>query len=68
MSYFEWTQNLQQFRWEDDLVNQELRKILRKAYHEVRSKVEARGYTYREGAFEIGVERVARAVELRGFV
>ena len=68
VSYFEWTQNLQQFRWEEDLVNQELRKILRKAYHEVRSKVEARGYTYREGAFEIGVERVARAVELRGFV
>jgi len=68
VSYFEWTQNLQQFRWEEDRVNRELRKILCKAYEEVRAKVEARSYTHREGAFEIGVERVARAVELRGFV
>ena len=68
VSYFDWTQNLQQFRWEEDRVNRELRKILCKAYEEVRAKVEARSYTHREGAFEIGVEKVARAVELRGFV
>ena len=68
VSYFEWTQNLQQFRWEEVRVNQELRKILLKAYEDVRARVINRGYTHREAAFETGVERVARAVELRGFV
>ena len=68
VSYFEWTQNIQEFRWEEDRVNQELGKILHKAYDEVQARVIDRGYTHREAAFDIGVERVARAVELRGFV
>ena len=68
VSYFEWTQNLQEFRWEEDRVNEELRKIIVAAYHEVRNKAVSRGITYRLAALEIGVERVARAVELRGFV
>jgi glutamate dehydrogenase (NAD(P)+) len=68
VSYFEWTQNLQEFRWEEDRVNGELRKIIVAAYHEVHNKAVSRGITYRLAALEIGVERVARAVELRGFV
>ena len=44
-------------------VNQALHEILCNACAEVRARVEARGYTHREGAFEICVERVARAVE-----
>ena len=68
VSYFEWTQNLQEFRWEEEHVNEELRKIMARAYREVHEKAAAEGITYREAAFEIGVERVARAVELRGFV
>jgi glutamate dehydrogenase (NAD(P)+) len=68
VSYFEWTQNLQEFRWDESRVNEELRKIIVAAYHEVRNKAVSRGITYRLAALEIGVERVARAVELRGFV
>jgi glutamate dehydrogenase (NAD(P)+) len=68
VSYFEWTQNLQEFRWEEDRVNDELHKIILRAYREVREKVASDGTTYRQAAFEIGVQRVARAVELRGFV
>lgn len=68
VSYFEWTQNLQEFRWEEDHVNKELGKILSRAYKEVRCRVVKEGITYREAAFEIGVERVAKAASLRGFV
>ncbi len=68
VSYFEWTQNLQEFRWEESRVNDELRKIMLRAYHEVHSKAIDDRITYREAAFEIGVQRVAQAVELRGFV
>ena len=68
VSYFEWTQNLQEFRWEEDRVKEELRKVIVQAYRAVHEKARADGITYREAAFEIGVGRVAQAVNLRGFV
>ena len=68
VSYFEWTQNLQEFHWEEDHVNEELRKTILKAYREVFQRAKSEKISYRQAAFEIGVRRVARAVELRGFV
>ena len=68
VSYFEWTQNLQEFHWEESRVNEELKKTMLKAYREVRTRSADEGITHRQAAFQIGVQRVARAVELRGFV
>ena len=68
VSYFEWTQNLQEFRWEENRVNEELLKIMDLGYQAVREKAASQSITHRQAAFQIGVERVARAVELRGFV
>ena len=68
VSYFEWTQNLQEFRWEESRVNEELIKTMARGYREVQEKVASQGVTHRQAAFQIGVERVARTVELRGFV
>jgi glutamate dehydrogenase (NAD(P)+) len=68
VSYFEWTQNLQEFRWEEDRVNTELKKVMARAYRAVRERVIAQGINYRQAAFDIGVDRVAQAVNLRGFV
>lgn len=68
VSYFEWTQNLQEFRWEEDRVNQELKKIILRSYREVRERAQKGQITPRAASFEIGVERVARVVEMRGFV
>ena len=68
VSYFEWTQNLQEFHWEESRVNEELKKTMLRAYHEVRARSTSEGITHRQASFEIGVQRVVRAVELRGFV
>lgn len=68
VSYFEWTQNLQEFRWEEDRVNEELRKVMARAYRAVHEKVTSEGINHRQAAFEIVVQRVAQAVTLRGFV
>lgn len=68
VSYFEWTQNLQEFRWEESRVNEELKKTMLRAYYEVQNRSLEQKITYRMASFEIGVQRVARAVELRGFV
>lgn len=68
VSYFEWAQNLQEFHWEEEKVNRELRKKMSVAFHAVIERSNSDGISYREAAFDIAVERVARAVELRGFV
>ncbi len=69
VSYFEWTQNIQQYRWEEDRVNTELRKIMSKMYADVAHFKETHEKaTWREAAFCLGVQRVAQAVKLRGYV
>jgi glutamate dehydrogenase (NAD(P)+) len=68
VSYFEWTQNLQEFSWEETRVNGELQRIIIQAYNEVAHKVATDRITHREAAFELGLERVAHAVQLRGFI
>lgn len=68
VSYFEWTQNIQQFRWAESRVNEELRERLLLAYREVRDTAKERGVTLRDAAFAIAVARVAQAIRLRGFV
>ena len=68
VSYFEWTQNLYKHQWEEERVNEELEKIINRAYRAVKDKVERKNITHREAAFVIGVERVAHVAKLRGFI
>ncbi|MCH7745463.1 MAG: glutamate dehydrogenase [Chloroflexi bacterium] len=68
VSYFEWIQNLYQRQWEEERVNDELNKIMTKAYKAVQETVDRMGITYREAAFLIGVKRVAHVAKLRGFI
>ena len=68
VSYFEWTQNLYQHQWEESRVNEELNKIMTRAYALVKETVDKDGTTFREAAFDIAVGRVAHVVKLRGFI
>jgi glutamate dehydrogenase (NAD(P)+) len=67
-SYFEWTQNIQQFKWKIDRFNDELRDVMMRALDATLSFAEAREVSMRDAAFAIGIERVARASKLRGYV
>ncbi|HVL80759.1 MAG TPA: Glu/Leu/Phe/Val dehydrogenase dimerization domain-containing protein [Actinomycetota bacterium] len=71
VSYFEWTQNIQQYRWPEDRVNGELQRVMSTMFadvHAFRQAHESDGMSWREAAFGLGVERVARAARLRGYV
>ena len=69
VSYFEWTQNIQQYRWSEERVNDELRRIMVKMFADVCGfKDHHQKATFREAAFALGVERVAHAARLRGYV
>jgi len=66
VSYFEWVQDLQQFMWDEDQVNRELRKQMLKAYAKVRHKALSRKLTMRTSALSLGVEKVANEKAKRG--
>jgi glutamate dehydrogenase (NAD(P)+) len=66
VSYFEWVQNVQQFRWRLDRVNQELKLLMLDAYSEIRSQAKNNECDLRTAAFLLGISRVARATALRG--
>ncbi|MCH7580975.1 MAG: glutamate dehydrogenase, partial [Chloroflexi bacterium] len=68
VSYFEWTQNIQQFRWEEKRVNGELATRITQAYRSVSDLSRERRIPMRRGAYLLAVERVAEAIMLRGFV
>lgn len=66
VSYMEWAQNLQQYRWTEERVNGELKVIMRNAYKEVAARAKSHATDMRTAAFVLGIERVARATALRG--
>ena len=68
VSYFEWVQNLQHFRWDEDEVNERLGRIMRRAYGEVAARARADDCPPRVAAYELGIERVLEAARTRGYV
>jgi glutamate dehydrogenase (NAD(P)+) len=68
VSYFEWVQNLQHFRWDEDEVNSRLEKIIKAGFREVADKASANGTTPRVAAYELGISRVVEAARTRGYI
>lgn len=66
VSYFEWVQNLQQMYWTEEKVNEELYTYISRAYRDVSNLVQQHKITFKEAAYQLAVERVARAEQLRG--
>jgi glutamate dehydrogenase (NAD(P)+) len=68
VSYFEWAQNIQQFRWEEERVNTELKNTMSRAWKHVYSRAALDGIPLRLAAFAIAVAKVERADVLRGYI
>jgi len=66
VSYFEWVQDLQNFFWEEDQVNERLTKIMRYSYAQVDAAMKQHKTDMRTAALIIGVKRVADATIRRG--
>ncbi|MEX2582809.1 MAG: Glu/Leu/Phe/Val dehydrogenase dimerization domain-containing protein [Gemmatimonadota bacterium] len=66
VSYFEWVQNLQRFRWQAQRVDDELRKTMDAAYSAVAEIASARDTDLRTAAFALAIQRVADATTMRG--
>ena len=68
VSYFEWVQNLQHFRWDEREVNDKLGTIMRRAYREVSARSREEDTTLRVAAYVTGIERVVEAARTRGYI
>jgi glutamate dehydrogenase (NAD(P)+) len=66
VSYFEWAQNRQFYRWNLDRVRQELDKTLSTAFEETWEMARDRKVSLRTAAFMLGIDRVSRAATLGG--
>ena len=66
VSYFEWVQNLQSFKWEEKEVNAKLESIMIKAFDDVWTKSKEKDSSLRLAANMVAIERVAKASKMRG--
>jgi glutamate dehydrogenase (NAD(P)+) len=66
VSYFEWVQDIQQFLWSEDQVNQKLQELMLKAFHQVHDLARARKLRMRTAALSLGVQKVAKEKTRRG--
>ena len=65
VSYFEWVQNLQQFKWTEDDVNEKLEKKMVNAFEEVFSIRQKSKVPMRIASFMAAIDRVEKTYLLR---
>ena len=66
VSYLEWVQNLQGLLWDEDEVNDRLRKIMSKAFDEVYQNAMEYKCNMRNGAYALALKRLLAAAQKRG--
>jgi glutamate dehydrogenase (NAD(P)+) len=66
VSYFEWVQNLQFYKWSLNRVRQELEAVLTYAFESVWQESMLHKVSLRTAAYMIAIRRVRRATELAG--
>jgi glutamate dehydrogenase (NAD(P)+) len=67
VSYFEWAQNRQHYKWTLDRVRQELDRTLSEAFESVWQESVSKRVSLRTAAFMLAIQRVKRASELAGW-
>ncbi|HLV94860.1 MAG TPA: Glu/Leu/Phe/Val dehydrogenase [Candidatus Acidoferrales bacterium] len=66
VSYFEWVQDRQGFFWREREVNERLRDVMERSFDEVVRYAEVHKVNNRVAAYIVAIDRVARALKLRG--
>jgi glutamate dehydrogenase (NAD(P)+) len=66
VSYFEWVQDIQQFFWSEEHVNENLKKLMLRAFHQVLTLARERKLAMRTAALSLGVQKMAKEKLRRG--
>jgi glutamate dehydrogenase (NAD(P)+) len=67
VSYLEWVQDRQGFFWREREVNEHLEEVMEHSFDEVVRYAESHRVNNRIAAYIVAIDRVARALKLRGF-
>ncbi len=68
VSYFEWVQDLQFYFWEIEEVRERLSKRMRNSFEHAYTVAQEREIDMRSAVYLLAVDRVAQAIQKRGFV
>ncbi len=68
VSYFQWVQNLQHFRWQKPKSTSGWRGSCATHTRRLSNRASEGGVPLRVAAFEVGIERVREASEARGYM
>jgi glutamate dehydrogenase len=68
VSYFEWVQNLMNYYWSEEEVNEKLSTIMVRSYHEVSKLANEYDTDLRTAAYMISILRIQKAMKLRGWI
>ncbi|MBX3443060.1 MAG: glutamate dehydrogenase [Planctomyces sp.] len=66
VSYFEWVQNRQYFKWQLQQVRQQLEQVMTEGFQRVWSVAEEKKVSLRTAAYVLGIGRVGRATVVGG--
>lgn len=66
VSYFEWVQNRAGYYWEEDEVNDKLKKLMQKQASTIFTLAEKKNITLRSAAYFDGLEKISGAIQNRG--
>ena len=68
VSYFEWVQNQQNYYWDLDTVRERLEEVMARSFDDVWNFSSLHHVDLRTGAYMLGIQRVADALDPRGIV
>lgn len=66
VSYFEWVQGLDNYFWDAKRVQDELQRVMERAFDAVNARADEADCDYRTAAYTIAISRVAEACRLKG--
>lgn len=66
VSYFEWVQGLDNYFWDLKRVQDELQRVMERAFDAVNAQADEADCDYRSAAYTIAINRVAEASRLKG--
>jgi glutamate dehydrogenase (NAD(P)+) len=66
VSYFEWVQNIQELTWEEEQINETLKKILVRSFSQVLDIVKEHQVSFRIAAYMLAISKLAKAKKIRG--
>lgn len=68
VSYFEWVQNLQNYYWTEEEVNEKLERNMVESFNKIYDMQTKHNCTMRQAAFMVAIDRIGQAMRVRGWV